>query len=42
MSTTKYWVAAISKEHTQRGMSGGFIQVETSNFWKAKRLRSSH
>ncbi len=24
---TKYWVAAISKEHTQRGASGNFIQV---------------
>jgi predicted RNA-binding protein len=23
----KYWVAAISKEHTQRGVSGNFIQV---------------
>ncbi len=27
MNTTKYWVATISKEHTQRGVSGGFIQV---------------
>lgn len=23
----KYWVAAISKEHIQRGINGGFIQV---------------
>ncbi|MEO8515109.1 MAG: EVE domain-containing protein [Flavobacterium sp.] len=27
MSTRKYWVATISKEHTQRGASGNFIQV---------------
>lgn len=27
MSTTKYWVAAISKEHAMKGTVGGFIQV---------------
>lgn len=27
MSTTHYWVAAISKEHAMRGVAGGFIQV---------------
>ena len=27
MNTTKYWIAAISKEHTMRGVNGGFIQV---------------
>ncbi len=27
MSTEKYWVATISKEHTQRGVNGNFIQV---------------
>lgn len=27
MSTVKYWIAAISKEHTLRGVNGGFIQV---------------
>lgn len=27
MNTTKYWIAAISKEHTQRGVNGNFIQV---------------
>ena len=27
MNTIKYWVATISKEHTQRGVSGSFIQV---------------
>jgi hypothetical protein len=27
MNTEKYWVATISKEHTQRGVNGNFIQV---------------
>lgn len=27
MNTRKYWVAAISKEHTMRGVAGDFIQV---------------
>lgn len=27
MSNVKYWVASISKEHTMRGVTGGFIQV---------------
>jgi predicted RNA-binding protein len=27
MNTTKYWVAAVSKEHTMRGVVGGFMQV---------------
>ncbi|TGD57950.1 EVE domain-containing protein [Flavobacterium humi] len=27
MSAARYWVAAISKTHTQRGVEGGFIQV---------------
>lgn len=27
MSGTKYWIAAISKEHTLRGTNGNFIQV---------------
>jgi len=27
MSSVKYWIATISKEHTQRGVNGGFIQV---------------
>jgi hypothetical protein len=27
MSTTKYWVAAVSKEHTMRGVTGSFMQV---------------
>jgi len=27
MSSARYWVAAISKEHTHRGINGGFIQV---------------
>jgi len=27
MRTKKYWVATISKEHSQRAINGGFIQV---------------
>lgn len=27
MTLVKYWVATISKEHTQRGVNGNFIQV---------------
>jgi predicted RNA-binding protein len=27
MRAKKYWIATISKEHTQRGVNGGFIQV---------------
>ncbi|PZX94061.1 EVE domain-containing protein [Flavobacterium aquariorum] len=27
MSNVRYWIAAISKEHTSRGVAGGFIQV---------------
>jgi hypothetical protein len=27
MSDVKYWIAAISKEHTERGVKGSFIQV---------------
>lgn len=27
MNTTRYWMAAITKEHTLRAISGGFIQV---------------
>jgi hypothetical protein len=27
MRTKKYWIATISKAHTQRGVNGGFIQV---------------
>ena len=27
MNSTKYWIATISKEHTLRGVAGGFMQV---------------
>jgi len=27
MRAKKYWIAAVSKEHTQRGVAGGFMQV---------------
>ena len=27
MSTVRYWIASVSKEHTLRGVTGGFMQV---------------
>ncbi len=27
MNTTKYWIAAVSKQHTMRGVAGSFMQV---------------
>jgi len=27
MNTTRYWIASVSKEHTIRGVAGGFMQV---------------
>jgi len=27
MNKQRYWIAVVSKEHTQRGTSGGFMQV---------------
>lgn len=27
MSTPKYWIAVVSKEHTMRGVAGSFMQV---------------
>jgi predicted RNA-binding protein len=27
MNTRKYWVAVVSKDHTQRGVEGGFMQA---------------
>lgn len=27
MNSTKYWIATVSKEHTLRGVIGGFMQV---------------
>ena len=27
MNSIKYWVATVSKEHTLRGVAGGFMQV---------------
>jgi hypothetical protein len=27
MTSRRYWVAAVSKEHTMRGVAGGFMQV---------------
>ena len=39
MSAKKYWIAAVSKEHTQRGVSGGFIQVCHGNQSPLKRMK---
>jgi len=39
MSTNKYWIAAISKEHTQHGVRGNFIQVCHGKQTPLKRMR---
>jgi hypothetical protein len=39
MSAKKYWIAAISKEHTQRGVSGSFIQVCHGKQTPLKRMK---
>lgn len=39
MSTPKYWVAAISKEHTLRGVAGNFTQVCHGKEAPLKRMR---
>ncbi len=31
MSTTKYWVAAISKEHAMKGTAGALYRFATAN-----------
>ncbi|MGH2666404.1 EVE domain-containing protein [Flavobacterium sp.] len=39
MSTTRYWIAAVSKEHTIRGINGGFIQVCHGKQGPLKRMK---
>lgn len=39
MSTAKYWVATISKEHTKRGVNGNFIQVCHGKQTPLKRMK---
>lgn len=39
MSTTKYWIAAISKEHAARGTNGNFIQVCHGKQTPLKRMK---
>lgn len=39
MRAKKYWVATISKEHIQRGIDGGFIQVCHGKEAPLKRMR---
>lgn len=39
MNAPKYWVAVISKEHTLRGVDGGFIQVCHGKEGPLKRMR---
>jgi len=40
MSTRKYWMATISKEHAMRGTAGGFIQVCHGKEGPLKRMYS--
>ncbi|WP_264564856.1 EVE domain-containing protein [Flavobacterium sp. N3904] len=39
MSKVKYWIATISKEHTMRGIAGGFMQVCHGKEAPLKRMR---
>lgn len=39
MNTTKYWVAAVSKEHTMRGVAGSFMQVCHGKLAPLKRMK---
>jgi hypothetical protein len=39
MITTKYWVAAVSKEHTMRGVAGSFMQVCHGKQTPLKRMK---
>jgi hypothetical protein len=39
MSTQKYWIAAVSKEHAQRGVNGSFIQVCHGKKTPLKRMK---
>ena len=39
MKTQKYWIAVVSKEHTLRGVRGGFMQVCHGKQAPLKRMR---
>jgi len=39
MNTPKYWIATISREHTQRAITGNFIQVCHGKQSPLKRMR---
>lgn len=38
MSNTKYWLATVSKEHVQRAVEGGFMQVNHGKLPPLKRM----
>jgi predicted RNA-binding protein len=38
---SKYWVAVISKDHTQRGVSGGFVQACHGKSSPLKRMKKN-
>ncbi|KFF07616.1 EVE domain-containing protein [Chryseobacterium luteum] len=39
MKSTKYWIATVSKEHTLRGVAGGFMQVCQGKQAPLKRMK---
>lgn len=39
MNTTRYWIAAVSREHAERGVQGGFIQVCHGKQTPLKRMK---
>ncbi|MHB1687147.1 MAG: EVE domain-containing protein [Ignavibacteriaceae bacterium] len=41
MNSQKYWVAVVSKDHTIRGVSGGFMQVCHGKQAPLKRMKQN-
>jgi len=41
MEKQRYWIAVVSKEHTQRGTSGGFMQVCHGKQAPLKRMKQN-
>ena len=41
MQKPKYWIAVVSKEHTMRGVSGGFMQVCHGKPAPLKRMKTN-
>jgi hypothetical protein len=41
MQQSKYWIAVVSKEHTMRGVSGGFMQVCHGKPAPLKRMKTN-